>query len=408
MDKLNKFIELAFYVELQEKGFCYISDKDIFVIDQLSTITEKLNLPIKEAKISERKQSLTTLLNHIKNEGILNEKKDLQEKFITLINYQIFLDENGFDNRYKRQVRELITNQILKQYQGVKVIREKYFYYPNKIEINFIDSLNDLINQLKKEKNKHHNFFFRGHSNLDWTLLPSIYRNNWILNEHKMFREIILRNSEEFLNTYSTFEKLTIMQHYGLPTRMLDITINPLVALYFACADKTQKDVSAELIVFNPNPENIKYSDSDTVSILSNLSKSERDLEVISDKTEFNSTYTPGLKLLHLIKEEKPYFQNIIDPVDLTKTLIVKPINNNERIKRQHGYFFLFGIDRDINNCADINSIYRRNKITPKYFIEESNKTLLLEELEAVGISDNTLFPEIDKGAEHLKQFFAQ
>lgn len=407
MDKLNKFIELVFFHDLEKKGFCYISDKNLFVLDQLSIITERLHLPIKEAKISERKKNLYTLLNYIKNENILNAKEGLEEKFITLVNYQIYLDENGFDNRFKRQVRELITKQILKRYKGVKVIREKYFFYPDRIEINFIDNLNDLITNLKKEKKNNPTFFFRGHSNLDWTLLPSIYRNNWILNEHRMFREMILRNSEEFLNTHSTFEKLTIMQHYGLPTRMLDITINPLVALYFACADKTQEDVSAELIVFNPNPEHIKYSDSDTVSILSNLSKSERDLNVIGNKTKFNSSYIPGLKLLHLIKEEKPYFQNIINPTDLEKTLIVKPINNNERIKRQHGYFFLFGIKENIKNCADINSIYRRDNITPKYFIEENNKSQLIEELDAVGISNNTLFPEIDKGAEHLKQNFA-
>lgn len=407
MDRLNKFIELAFFHDLKQKGYCYISDKNLFVLDEVSELLEKFDLNIKDAKISERKKSLNDILDFINREEFFINREDLEEKFVVLLNYQIFLDENGFDNRYKRQVRKLITNQILKTYKGVKVVREKYFYYPSKIEINFLDSLNDLISNLKKEQNKKTNFFYRGHSNLDWSLLPSIYRNKWITNEHKMYREMILRNSEEFLTTKSTFEKLTIMQHYGLPTRLLDITKNPLVALYFACSDLSQQDNSGELIIFNPNADYVKYSDSDTVSILSNLSKSERDLKVVLNKAKFNSTYTPGLKLLHLIKEEKPYFQNIIDPIDLRKTLIVKPINNNERIKRQLGYFFLFGIKKDINQCADINSIYHRDKIAPKYFIEEDMKPLLLEELEAVGISNNTLFPEIDKGAEHLKKNFA-
>ncbi|NDZ06777.1 FRG domain-containing protein [Pseudomonas aeruginosa] len=64
------------------------------------------------------------------------------------------------------------------------------------------------------------------------TVMPSIDRDGLLENEDKLFKEFIIRNPDEFKGQRSTFEILTKMQHYGLPTRLLDITTNPLVALF--------------------------------------------------------------------------------------------------------------------------------------------------------------------------------
>lgn len=78
--------------------------------------------------------------------------------------------------------------------------------------------------------------FYRGHADKDWELLPSIFRTpNGVEKEHLLFHDMVAHEPQSFSECKSTLDYLVQMQHYGLPTRLLDMTTNPLVALYFAC-----------------------------------------------------------------------------------------------------------------------------------------------------------------------------
>ena len=73
--------------------------------------------------------------------------------------------------------------------------------------------------------------FFRGQSNKDWKLSPKLYREGLLEQEGLMIEEITHANPKEF--ELERFDVLTKLQHFGFPTRLLDVTSNPLVALYF-------------------------------------------------------------------------------------------------------------------------------------------------------------------------------
>lgn len=140
---------------------------------------------------------------------------------------------------------------------------------------NIITKVSDYLNKLKEIDVKGDSQqFYRGVSKEKYAVpednVPSIYRKTgWIKNEDRMFYELISRLPDEFRGCQNTFEYLVKMQHYGYPTRLLDITSNPLVALYFACAKDDGDDGS--LITFNIKRNDIRNYESDTVALISNL-----------------------------------------------------------------------------------------------------------------------------------------
>ena len=75
--------------------------------------------------------------------------------------------------------------------------------------------------------------FFRGQADAEWKLTPSIFRKPGT-DENKLLRDTF-RYAWKYLQEYPTnLEKMIVLQHYGLHTRLLDLTSNPLIALFFA------------------------------------------------------------------------------------------------------------------------------------------------------------------------------
>lgn len=135
-----------------------------------------------------------------------------------------------------------------------------------------IQSLTDLFKLLGKSPPGDRVLnLYRGHPDKAHTLRPSIFRKKEYRRvERNILRELIAIQPNEFREDKTAFEQLVRMQHYGLPTRLLDLTYNPLVGLYFACWKDDKKD--GEFIRFELAKSTIRYFDSDTVSCVANLS----------------------------------------------------------------------------------------------------------------------------------------
>jgi hypothetical protein len=92
---------------------------------------------------------------------------------------------------------------------------------------------------------------YRGENNSGWDLKPSVMRDLKPEAERQIFSELMVESPTEFSGDKSMFEKLVRAQHYGLPTRLLDVSMNPLVALYFACNEKERVNEDGQVIIMD-------------------------------------------------------------------------------------------------------------------------------------------------------------
>lgn len=250
---------------------------------------------------------------------------------------------------------------------------------------------------------------FRGQANANWLLSPSLYCQNLFEAENLLLTEIKHICPKEFGD--NRFDSLVKMQHFGMPTRLLDVTTNPLVSLYFACESSEQSNEDGIVYIFPNMP--VSWSNDLLVDLV----------------MDFVYDYFPRKMWLDqmLDQSRKKYgngsYRLMPDTIDsllhyLTiPAFAVMPAKTNERVEAQDGAFFVFGMhfsNREVSTNPgtigrvyynfepiEIDNVQQIWKKTETLRIPAAAKKGILNQLDILGINERKLFPDLSHQINH-------
>lgn len=307
--------------------------------------------------------------------------------------------------------RNLLDNTFVNEKEMDLRISNGIIFDNNEIELNIVNTINQYMSLLDNISMKKDKLFFRGHGDVSYKLVPSVFRKEkWMKNEKLMYQELQINCANELSEKKGHLEILAEMQHYGLPTRLLDITKNPLIALFFAC--EKQDKHSGEVIIFSVKREEIKYPQSDTVAVLSSLPlftfQEQKEYYHLSKKTySKNEQFNKDIeRLVQEIRIERPGFIGKIRQEDLRKCIVVIPAINNRRLERQEGAFIICGLLDENYGYSKRNSIddlRAKSKDGKKIVCIINDKEKILRQLNSLGVNKSKIYPEIDDVADYIK-----
>lgn len=238
-----------------------------------------------------------------------------------------------------------------------------------------IDSIGDLSREVKGLVDSSRKWLFRGQSDARWDLLPSVHRGYSSQQERYLTNEFRVRARSRYPACPSNDDYpgwLALMQHYGLPTRLLDWTYSPLVAAFFS----VHPDYAA--------PQGEAGCDA-CVWVLSagelNASQGFEPLIFPLDAASYQPLIAPAFK-----NREEP------DTVG-----VAMAIEHDPRIQLQQGAFTVHSCRKPLNRLAGSDRLLR------KFVIQQHAVQALFDELSLLGMRKSNLFPDLASLTSELK-----
>lgn len=223
--------------------------------------------------------------------------------------------------------------------------------------------------------------YYRGQSRQCWKLMPGIFRNSF-LDEHELLNVASIRLANEISSLRAYIDRLIFFQHYGLCTRLLDVTFNPLVALYMACCDESQ------------------YSCYGAVYCGHKSENRTSEIAEVTAKYIFEKHIQQIPNDLNNIIRKKKWMDNCF-----REPIFIRPAIINPRLEAQNGAFIMAPlinkniIEPTINNeSLDDSGFFDRNRA----IISGPDKDKLLHELALLGINKGSIYKGVTAKIETI------
>jgi hypothetical protein len=384
---------------LSENLYAQVPDESLVFENEIKSNIGKYNAGKGPFKIVYHGGVLSGGYNRVKND----KDKMLLEEINDLIDLIKFFESINIGDGETIEKRKKIIEEINNNDTGFEVGLGcgDILYIKNRVHIHIITNIVRYMELLQVKGFSGDEICYRGQNNINWPVKPGVYREKWISFEKEFVEEMTTRNARDFENCGGMMERLAKMQRHGAPTRLLDITKNPLIALYFACeaCGDTALGPHGEVILFSEDKDHKYCYHSDEAVILSNLAVMDKDFDFNRDKE----------KLAYKIREEKSTFKGNINEEDIHKCLITHVKLDDRRILNQQGLFLLAGIKNSKQEHADILRYLTKdadNK-TILIVIPYKCKEKILKQLGNENINKPFIYPDIDNTAEYLKDMYS-
>lgn len=240
--------------------------------------------------------------------------------------------------------------------------------------IHEVTDLKGFVETVKKINDEFKTIWFRGHEDSSYKLTPSIFRPPFKCSLETEFILHFKSKSIPYLSKSfvagSVFEWLFLMQHYGMPTRLLDWTSSAITALAFAVffrddSSATGKHYGKDIEIWCLDPLKL--------NALARIDETEKIPNITADD-QIQELYKTGTKV--------PSY-----PVAIYGPL------NNERIVAQKGVFTLYPTSDEIPILEDN---VKADEFLRKIVIKgQNNINAVKKELSVIGMSETSLYPDL-------------